>query len=49
MNMTLEDMLQEKSLIQQEHVDLCVLFSEYVKPHHLQKPWHHKYSKEREV
>ena len=46
--MTLEDTSQEKSLIQQEHAYFSVLLSEYVKPHHFQKAWHHKYSEERE-
>ena len=49
MDMTLEDMSQEKSHIQQEHAYFIVLFSEYVKPHKFQKSWHPKDPDEREV
>ena len=48
MDMTLEDMSQEKSLIHQEHAYFSVLFPKYVKPHSFQKVRYHKDQEERE-
>ena len=42
MDMTLEDMSQEKSLIHQEYAYFSVLLTECVKQHSFQKALHHK-------